>query len=85
MGARRELRYYPTETFMDGLLRRNDIGQNQASAIKDSCGSFITGGFYAEDGTEKCRRGRSSHKGDNLSVAKTMSGLNWSDGDDEVR
>ena len=54
---------------MHGLLRRNDIGQDPSVAVEDGGGSFITGGFNAEDGAENCRRGSSIHTGDKRSVS----------------
>ena len=50
MGTRRQFRYDTAESFMDGLLRGNYVGQDPTVVVENRCGGFITGGFNAENG-----------------------------------
>ncbi len=72
MSSRCEFRHHPAKPFVDGLLRRNDVGEDLSVPIKDGGGSFITGGFDAEDGTEDCCRSSTIHTAEKRRLSRMM-------------
>jgi hypothetical protein len=51
VGTRGKFGDYATETLMDGILRRNDVGEDRSIGGQDRGGSFVTRGFDTQDRT----------------------------------